>query len=95
MDPRQNAFEFGTGKMITLKAKLNNTLATYVAETQLEPDQKLSPQKDHYLLTARVRDSCQLYFWILSQGDQIEVLKPVNLRKCIADSVRRASDIYQ
>ncbi|QYY37434.1 WYL domain-containing protein [Ruficoccus sp. ZRK36] len=90
----QNAFDFGSGEMITVKARLNNTLAMYLAETPLEPKQKLSPQNGHYMLTARVRDSWQLYFWILSQGDQIEVLAPKLLRNAIADTVKEIYKLY-
>jgi predicted DNA-binding transcriptional regulator YafY len=88
------AMEFGGGKEITLKAKLSHQLATYLAETALHPDQKMSHRGAGYELTARVRDSWQLHFWIMSQGADIEVTGPKALRARVRSSLAAALEQY-
>lgn len=72
---------FGTGKMITLKARVRGHLPLILEETKLEAKQKLSePDVEGWrLLTARVRDTWQLRWWVLAQGESIEVLGPKGL----------------
>lgn len=84
------ALEFGGGQEITLKAKLSDALAMYLTETPLHPDQKIQHRDDCYQLTAKVHDSWQLQFWILSQGAEIEVLQPKSLRAQIRTSLESA-----
>jgi len=50
--------------------------------------------KDVYLLTATIKDSWMLQFWILSQGAEITVLQPKELRARIRDSLRAALSSY-
>ena len=88
------AMEFGGGKEITLRAKLSDSLATYLAETPLHPDQKMPHRGEGYELTAKVRDSWQLHFWILSQGPDIEVTAPKALRTRVRSSLEAALDCY-
>lgn len=75
--------QFGDGKMISLKANLTENLAEILRETPLSSDQKITTRAGKITLTATVKDSWQLNFWILSQGAYITVLKPVLLRKSI------------
>jgi len=86
--------EFGSGKMITLRVRLSDTLATYLAETPLNREQKLQHKDGSYQLSARVHDSWQLQFWILSQGDGIQVLAPKSLRSRISKELSKASRQY-
>ena len=86
--------EFGSGQAITLKAKLSDALAIYLSETPLHTDQKIQHKDSGYQLTAKVHDTWQLHFWILSQGAEIEVLAPKSLRKSIAGSLKNASAQY-
>lgn len=85
------AMEFGGGKEITFKAKLSDALATYLSETPLHSEQKIQYRDGGYQLTAKVRDSWQLHFWIMSQGPDIEVIAPKALRarihKCLTGAV--------
>ena len=68
---------FGSGQLITLKARVSPELALILEETRLESRQKLSkPDPQGWrTLTARVRDTWQLHWWILSQGDRLELLR--------------------
>lgn len=88
------AMEFGSGETITLKAIIGNELAMYLTETPLCPKQKITSKDGEWLLTANLRDSWQLYLWILSQGSQITVVSPAPLRKIIRDELQAAHAGY-
>ena len=88
------ALQFGNNKTIHLKAHVAEWLAQYLAETPLSTDQKLTADEGKVRLTATLRDSWQLMWWILSHGPDIEVLAPVALRSTIADRLKQAADHY-
>ena len=69
---------FGSGKMITFKARVRGHLPRVLTETKLEAKQTLSaPDAEGWcLLTARVRETWQLKWWVLAQEDSIEVIAP-------------------
>jgi len=73
---------FGSGKMITFKARVRGHLIRILEETKLEAKQTLSkPDAEGWcLLTARVRDTWQLKWWVLAQEKSIEVIQPAALR---------------
>lgn len=73
--------QFGQGASITLKATVSDELATILRETPLDASQTLVTRDERTTLTASVKDSWQLGFWLLSQGPAITVLKPVALRR--------------
>ncbi len=73
--------QFGHGATITLKATVTDELATILRETPLATSQTLVTRDGTNTLTATVKDSWQLGFWLLSQGPAITVLKPATLRK--------------
>ncbi|WP_269522399.1 helix-turn-helix transcriptional regulator [Coraliomargarita parva] len=89
------AMEFGAGQEIILKAKISNQLATYLAETPLHPDQKIQHKDGGYQLTAKVHDSWQLSFWILSQGAEITILSPKSLKEAIHQQLSQAAKNYR
>lgn len=87
---------FGTGKWITLKARVHPNLAARLRETSLGPDQSLSG-KDEYAwsrLTVRVRDTWQLRWWLLDQGPQLEVTTPVKLRLAVIEALDEMQELY-
>ncbi len=86
--------DFAPGAPVRLKARLGDALAGYLTETPLAADQKITGRVGHYQLTATVRDSWQLRFWILSQGPEITVLSPAALRKEILNTIRETSSHY-
>jgi predicted DNA-binding transcriptional regulator YafY len=73
--------QFGQGATITLKATVADDLATILRETPISASQSLVSRDGTNTLTATVKDSWQLGFWLLSQGQAITVLKPAALRK--------------
>lgn len=87
---------FGSGKWLTLKARVSSELGRVLGETRLEAGQILSdPNSDGWLhLTARVRDTWQLRWWILGQSDEIEILAPKALRRDVEQALGDGLDIY-
>ncbi len=88
------AFQFGGGDNIVLKAELWEGLAYLLQESPLSLDQHIQQGDSTFTLTATVADSWQLRWWILSQGDGIEVIEPVILREEIASSLQQAAEQY-
>jgi len=88
----EGGMEFGSGKEINLKARLSDELAIYLSETPLHKDQKIQHKNGGYQLTAKVHDSWQLQFWILSQGSGMTILSPKSLRERIRDEHTRAAN---
>jgi predicted DNA-binding transcriptional regulator YafY len=86
--------QFGEGRPIKIKATLSHELATYLSETPISEDQEIQYKKETWQLSATVRDSWQLHFWILSQGPKIEIVQPNELRSSIAESLKQAHEIY-
>jgi len=85
---------FGPATEIKLKARLSHELATYLSETPISEDQRVDFRKGGYQLEATVHDTWQLHFWIMSQGAQIEILRPSSLRASIAERLQHAAGQY-
>jgi predicted DNA-binding transcriptional regulator YafY len=86
--------QFGGGDNIRLKAQLSNELAIYLSETPLSAEQKIQYKNGSWQLTALLRDSWQLQFWILSQGAGITVLSPKSLKERIQAQLKQALEQY-
>ena len=91
----QGGGQFGDGKTITLKAQLTDNLTALLQETAISPDQKITSRSCKNILTATVKDSWQLHFWILSQGPAITIVQPTSLRNEITGKLRDALANYQ
>nr|WP_282444886.1 WYL domain-containing protein [Idiomarina sp. ATCH4] len=91
----QGALQFSDGNVFNLQAYINNDLAGHLEETPISLDQEVARKASSNLLTATVVDSWQLRWWILSQGDKIEVIKPTELRTEIQASLQNALKNYQ
>lgn len=86
--------DFGDGEHIRFKAVVSDSLAARLRETPLSEDMELMEQADGCLLTCSLIASWQLHWWILSQGSEIEVRAPKELRKRIAEQLRDAAGVY-
>ncbi|MBN8459850.1 MAG: WYL domain-containing protein [Verrucomicrobia bacterium] len=86
--------QFGQGATITLKATVSDDLANILRETPVSPSQSLETRDGVHTLTATVRDSWQLGFWLLSQGPAIVVLKPAALRKRLVSALTKTLAAY-
>lgn len=87
--------EFGEAEVIRLEALVNEDLATYLAETPLSDDQHLSHENGHWQVTATVRQTWQLEFWLLSQCASITVSSPEALRRNLLERLQTAVRQYQ
>ncbi|MBI5627125.1 MAG: WYL domain-containing protein, partial [Nitrosomonadales bacterium] len=85
---------FGNGKTVRLSAWVTEWLARILEETPLSLDQKLQSEGDRVKLTATVADSWQLHWWLMSQGNGIEVTAPVALRRKISKLLADAAKQY-
>lgn len=77
---QSGAMQFGELKQIKFKAAITENLASYLEETKLSPDQKISWKGENYILTATVKYTWQFWFWLRSQGSGITVLSPKFVR---------------
>lgn len=91
---QQGAFDFSIGGEIKLKLRVDNGLASYLAETPIAANQKIGAEGTDWVLTATVRNSWQLHFWILSQGSKVTVLEPGFLRDGIRGELESAAARY-
>lgn len=90
----EGRMQFGDGGTLRLQALVSHELAAYLAETPLAKDQRIARAGERLKISATVPDSWQLEWWILSQGPAIEVLKPVRLRRLVAEALREAASRY-
>jgi len=83
----QGEFQYPVGEMIQLKLKMNRSAAAHLYETPLSEDQTIEIlDADHVIVTATVRDTAQLEWWILGFGSAARVIKPSNLWQRILDA---------
>jgi len=78
-------------ELLDLELELDQCLAEYVAEVPLSDDQKITGSgrdSKSCTLTAKVLDSQQLRYWLLSQGAQLEIIKPQELRQWMLELVQ-------
>lgn len=88
---------FGSAATIHFKARICDHLALILEETRLSEDQIISTVYGSGLreITATVSNTWQLRWWILGEGQRIEVLEPKELRQQIAETLLNASQVYQ
>lgn len=87
---------FGSGKWLTLKARICKNLGMILDETPLGSNQRLGdPDVDGWRsLSVKVRDNWQLRWWLLAQGDRIDVRGPEEIRTRITSTLEKTSKMY-
>jgi len=85
---------FGSCKPLRLKASISNDLKKILDETPLSSDQVMTGGSDDFMVAATVEDTWQLFWWLLSQGSDIEVIKPLRLRNKIKKELSHALERY-
>lgn len=71
-------------------------VAIHLQETPLSEDQQITQKRDgRTQITATVKDSDQLRWWLLGFGDQVEVVKPKRLRDEFRETVKRMNRLYR
>lgn len=92
----QHAFEHPQGRDTRLELRLSPWLARHLGERRLAVDQTLAPIQgsDHLRLRATVPDTSQLLWWLRSFGCEVEVLKPLRLRRQLAETFDALAQRY-
>ena len=92
----EGEFHYPVGPMIRLEAKFNRGAAAHLYETPLSEDQVITDlDENNVLVTATVRDTEQLHWWLLAFGDLLEVIEPAGLRADIASCQMTALAQYE
>lgn len=88
-------FPVSDGEKIRLKVLFDKVAAAHLYESPLSMDQSISEESDgRVLVEADVLDTQQLRWWLLSFGQQVEVVSPESLRAEFALTVRNMSRHY-
>lgn len=92
---KDGGLHFTSGKTLSLVANVQEGTARVLAESPLSGDQTLTETTNGYKLCASVSDSWQLKWWIMSQGDNIEIIEPLAMRQDIKKQLENALARYQ
>lgn len=81
--------------LFTFKAIFDKTMAVHLYETPLNSKQVIKETKDGKLLiSARVPDTIQFEQWLLSFGDDVEIIYPARLRNKFKNKFKNLLKIY-
>lgn len=89
------AMQFGQGGFVKLKANVSETLVMYLSECEIAKDQKLRFVNGKWQLSATIKNSWQLMFWIRSQGSDITVLSPKSIRENLLNDAKKVVENYE
>jgi predicted DNA-binding transcriptional regulator YafY len=95
---RKGAFEYVDQDCETIRfeALFNARTAQHLQETPLSEDQVITPEKDEWdRVTATVKNSLQLRWWLLGFGGQVVVLQPETLRNGLLKTAESMVRHYQ
>jgi len=79
---------------IKFKAIFSKEAAFYLEERPLSDDQCIADVDDKVELTATIHDTSELRWWLLSFGDQVEVLEPKGMRNDMIYTLQSAVNLY-
>jgi predicted DNA-binding transcriptional regulator YafY len=92
---REGAFDYPEGDCIELELQVDDRLAYHLGEAALSPDQRIEPlQEGGARVTATVRDTARLKWWLLGLGRAVEVRAPGSLRATLRDELDQARRRY-
>jgi predicted DNA-binding transcriptional regulator YafY len=87
---------FGEGRQIHLEAVFQHGAGDHLFETPVSANQVLAKTRDSKLrLKATVADTQQLVWWLLGFGGSVEIIKPLSLRKRMAEEIETMSGVYK
>ena len=85
-----------SGEAENIRLRFSPELARIMKETIWHPSQASEPQSDgSVIVTFTVTNTVELRSWILSWGDEVEVLEPEGIRQEIIDTTKAIQDVYQ
>jgi len=89
------SFDYPEEGEIRLELRVDAALAYHLQEARLSDDQELVVEDDGRVrVTATVRQTARLRWWILGLGTAVEVMGPSALRVTIAEEVTELSALY-
>jgi predicted DNA-binding transcriptional regulator YafY len=80
---------------IELKIKASNWLVRQLDENPLSENQKIHMDSEDNIITATVKNTHQLRWWLMGLGEEVEVLEPLELREEFAQSFKNLYKRYQ
>lgn len=84
-----------TGKEISLKLRFTDHTGDHLKETPINGTQKITDEGDGVLVvTARVMETSELYWWVLGFGDSMEVLSPKPMREWFKLTAKTMGENY-
>ena len=85
-----------SNKMLSLEVIFSSLAGFHLTETPIAKDQVLKRLEDgRYVLKAKLPDTSQIRWWLLGFGSQVEVVRPVSLRKEFQESFKSLAKIYK
>jgi predicted DNA-binding transcriptional regulator YafY len=92
----QGEFQYPVGPMIEFKAKFGRAAAVHLYETPLSEDQSIEEIEGGYvIITATVRDTAQLDWWLAGFGSMVEVQEPPELRRRMIEAIASLNAVYR
>lgn len=85
------------GRQICLEIRMEAEVAAHLQETPLAADQVITPEPtdaNWWRIRATVLDTDQLIWWLLGFGEQVEVLRPLRLRRQLSQRIRHLAALY-
>jgi predicted DNA-binding transcriptional regulator YafY len=94
---RKGELDFATGETIRLRFAMSEIAAFHLRECPLSADQEIEPSEaeGYVIISATVQDSWELRWWLLSFGDEAEVVEPIELRSLIGKVAKGVAEYYQ
>ena len=91
-----NQGHFGSGEPVEFKARLCDHLAVMLEETPLANSQQITKQDSsgYREIKVTIPNTWQLRWWILGEGERIEVLEPDGLRQEIIRTLNESEKNY-
>jgi predicted DNA-binding transcriptional regulator YafY len=84
------------GEAKTVKLRFSPNVARIIGESIWHSSQVLEKQKNGYLLmTLKVMDTIEFLSWILSWGENVEVLEPPEIRQSAIETIESMNEVYK
>ena len=90
----EGGLQFGRREKIALTLQVKAPLWRVLVETPLSRDQRIEGDGEWVKVSATVRDTWQLRWWLLAQSGMVLVLEPETLRKDIRGNLKEALKLY-
>lgn len=92
----EKSFEYPAGADVRLELLVEPWLKRHLEECRLSTDQAMAPVRgsEMWRVTATIAHTDQLFWWLRSLGDNVEVRKPASLRHRMAQQAEALAAMY-